>query len=381
MSEKDIVQKELEKLEKTQIGALSLGIDNILTPAASRQYFNNVVDVSSFLGSVSSVQVDAIEQDLDLFALNDRSLVRIPEGSEPTDGQKAGASNLGKRWYLKPVQLFVDVNFSTIINRKKQGDIESYLASLFSKAFQNDLLLLGLEGDENAADDFKKLNDGWIQLASASLNGTDRKITNIKDNRTVIYHGATDTRAFEPAEAVSGVTSGFNAVVSVVGNGYIEVVALTGTPENGEQIEGTNGATPPKAIITMTEQKDIQRRVTMNQMLKVMPDKYKNTDKLAFIMSVSDSEAWGEEMGLFQGLNPYLVSGAPPKHKGYRVIGVPGCPVGKFLLTDPKNLAFGMSRVIKRDRNLHSRRRCVEYTWDLYSDYLIVNDEAVVYSE
>jgi hypothetical protein len=290
------------------VTATGIGIGGAVTPAAARQYFTTVTDASSFLGRVSSTQVDALEQDVDLFHIAPRSITRVAEGTEP--GTTVGASNLGKRWALKDVQLFPTVNFSAIVNRQKQGNIETYLANLFATVFRNDLLLLGLEGDEAlTGDDFKKLNDGWVALAQDAVATTDRDMDNVLDT-TVLDHMA-----------------------------------------------------------------------TMDAMIQEMDDKYLIEGQTCFLMSRKNAISWGKEMGDHQGLNPYLITGQVPQYQGFEVIGIPGMPADTFMLTNPANLAFGMGHQIQRFREVRPRKRCVEYTWTLYADYLIVNDEAVVYSD
>jgi hypothetical protein len=291
-------------LEKSSTTASSLSIGGALTPSASHRYFTTVTDESSFLNKVENVQVGAIEQDVDLFHVSDRQLQRVPEGSEP--GSKTGATNKGKRWHLKDVQLFPDVNFSTLIDRQRQGNIETYLSDLFAKVFRNDLLQLGLVGNEADADAFVKLNDGWFTLAK---NSTD---------------------------------------------------------------------TAKEANVLAT---GVDHLSTLDAMLQAMPDKYLKEGQTSFLMSKKNALAWGKEMASKDGLNPYFITGNIPSYNGYSVEGVAGFPQDKFLLTDPKNLGFGMGSTIQRYREVNGRKRCIEYTWTLYSDYIIFNDEAVVLSE
>lgn len=295
-----------DPVNKSAVTATGIGIGGALTPAASRKYYNTVVDQASFLGQVSSDHVDALEQDVDLFHIAPKQLQRVAEGTDPST--ITGASNLGKRWALKDVQMFPSINFSAIVNRQKQGNIETYLAALFAKTFRNDLLLLGLLGDEASGDTFNQLNDGWVTLAKAGVNGTARDMSN--------------------------------------------VVAV-----------------------------DVDHMASMLAMLEQMDDKYLIESSTCFLMSRKNAIKWGDEMAQNVGLNPYLVSGGVPAYEGFKVIGIPGFPADTFMLTDPRNLAFGMGTVIQRWREIVPRKRCVEYTWNLYCDYLIINDEAVVYSD
>ncbi len=438
----------LEELKKSAVSATSIGIGGGLTPAAARKYFTTVTDQSSFLGRVTSEQVEALQQDVDLFAVSDRQLKRVPEGSEPTPEQETGASNLGKRWALKDVQMFPTILFSTLINRQKQGNVEAYLAALFAKVFRNDLLLLGLIGDESSGDDFTALNDGWAKLARAAVDGTSRDLANVGGQ--MVRHGAVATQRlnhgavtggpFTAGETVTGGTSSATGKVAEVGSGFLLVYAVTGTFAAAEELTGSSssatadtttlgsvittfaagetvtGATSDatgkviqvgggylslsavsgtfeadevltgaisgaKAASTVLGSVDLDHMATMDAMLQQMHDKYLNEAKTCFVMSKKGAIAWGKQMAENDGLNPYLITGKVPRYQGYEVIGVPNWAANTKLLTDPKNLGFGMGSTIKRYREIRARKRAIDYTWELYSDYLIINDEAVVYSD
>lgn len=369
---------EQDELRKSAVTAAGIGIGGALTPAASRQYFTTMVDQSSFLGRVASTQVDALEQDVDLFDVSARSLQRVAEGTEPTT--ITGATNLGKRWAMKDVQLFPTINFSTIVQRQKQGNIEAYLAALFTKAFRNDLLLLGLEGDEAlTGDDFKKLNDGWPTLAKVAAGANSRALTNVDAAVTTVRHGSVTGGPFQVAETITGGTSTATGTVSYVGSGWVELTAVSGTFVAGETLTGgTSLATATSVSVT---ERDLDHMATMDNLIEAMDDRYLVEGQTAFLMSRKDAIAWGGQMAKHEGLNPYLITGQVPQYKGFEVVGIPGFPQSEFMLTNPANLGFGMGTTIQRWRELIARKRCIEYTWNLYSDYIIVNDLAVAYSE
>jgi hypothetical protein len=129
------------------------------------------------------------------------------------------------------------------------------------------------------------------------------------------------------------------------------------------------------------EERNLDHMGTMDNMISAMDDKYLVEGQTCFLMSRKDAIAWGKQMALHDGINPYLITGQVPQYLGFEVIGIPGMPASTFMLTHPQNLAFGMGHQIQRFREVRPRKRCVEYTWTLYSDYLIINDEAVVYSD
>jgi hypothetical protein len=439
--------KEDIELLKAAVSATSIGIGGAITPAASRQYFTTVTDQSTFLGRVSSTQVDALQQDVDLFAVSDQQLQRVAEGSEPST--ITGASNAGKRWALLDVQLFPTINFSTIVQRQRQGNIEAYLANLFATVFRNDLLLLGLIGDTTSGTPFIALNDGWVELSKDAVASTARDITNIKTQRlshgvlssAKITHGtvsggpyvagetvtggtssatgvvqtvgsgylvlhtisgtfqtsevltggtssATSTSssaavaisAFIMGETITGATSSATGVITAVGTGYIDLTSISGTFQAAEAISGATSDGYCTAV-TVLGTVGIDYLLTMDAMLAQMADKYLREDKTCFMMSKKDALAWGKQMGLYDGLNPYLVTGKVPMYQGYEVIGIAGFPANKIVLSDPKNWGFGMGTTIQRWRDLVARKRAIEYTWQLYADYIVINDEAVVYSD
>ena len=298
------------EIRKDAVSAIGISIGGVLTPAAAARYFTAVTDTSTFLGRVSSVMVSKIQQDIDVFNLDPRQLVRVPEGTEPTDSEQAGAENIGKRWHLKDVQLFPTINFSTIIDRARQGNIEAYLASMFARVFKNDLLILGCEGDESSGDAFKALNDGWPTLIQAAVSGTPRDVDLTND-----------------------------------GSGGVDWLA------------------------------------SLDDIIAAMPAEYLVPGRTALIMSVHDRYDWARAVADKQGNNPLMISGAVPQWMGYEVIGVPTWPAKTVAFTFPENLAFGMGTEIQRNREIRYRKRCIDYTWNLYSDYAVINDKAVVWGD
>jgi len=298
-----------EEILKAAVSATGIAIDGTINPGAARRYFNLVTDQSSFLGRVSTEFVNELKRDIDVFSISQGALQRVNEGTAPTT--LTGVTNSGNVWALKAVQLFADINFSTIVQRQKNGEnIDAYLAGMFATAFRNDLLYLGVVGDEDSGTPFNALNDGWIELAQDAVSGTDRDADNVVD--TTVTH--TDT---------------FDNMLDQIDDKY--------------KIKGPNG--------------------------------------LAFLMSSSNYDAWVKEMGAESALGMYLVSGKVPTYMGYECIGIPNFPADTFLLTRPENLAFAMGTTIQRYRNVNGRKRCVEYTWNLYCDYQLIDNAAIVYSD
>ncbi len=363
-----------QDISKAAVSATGIAIGGAVTPAAARKYFTTVRDESKYLGIFSSQMVDAIEQDVDLLNVASRQLQRVAEGTEPST--ITGANNLGKRWALKAVQLFPTINFSTLIQRQKQGNIESYLVALFAKIFRNDILDLGLNGDESSGTAFLALNDGWVELSKDGATGAKDMDTK-KAQR--LSHGTVTSGPYIVGETITGGTSAATGVVAVVGTNYLDLVSVVGTFAGTETLTGgTSSATSALSVIGAIT---VDHIATYDALIAAQDDKYLIEGTTAFLCSRKNAIKWGKEMGLYTGLNPYLVTGQPPEYEGFPVIGIPGFPADTFVMTDPKNWAWGMGSQPKRFRNVNGRKRCIEYTWDLYCDYIVLNDLALTYAD
>ncbi len=57
------------------------------------------------------------------------------------------------------------------------------------------------------------------------------------------------------------------------------------------------------------------------------------------------------------------------RFRGHSIETHPLLPSGQVLFTPMKNLIYGLHTEIKRDRAWHSRRRALEYTFDMAFDF------------
>lgn len=112
-----------------------------------------------------------------------------------------------------------------------------------------------------------------------------------------------------------------------------------------------------------------------------LPAKWKrNKDALRILCSTNDAGKYVREL---QARNTSLgdsmiVTGQAPKYEGIALRPVPYWPDGVFLLTMPKNLAMGVQRDFRIDREYVPRKRMVEYTLTNRFDVAeIVIDDAV----
>ncbi len=156
------------KFAKGLITPESLTITGSLTPKQSKGFYSAIVNNNEFLKKVTTKQMNSLELFVDAYDVAEGILVRVPEGSEPTNSQKRTYSNIGCTLRALKAQLFADVTRSTIENNADNPNFEKELFNGFSIRFGNELVKLGFEGVDETGDSFENLNKGWIQVAKDS---------------------------------------------------------------------------------------------------------------------------------------------------------------------------------------------------------------------
>ncbi len=172
------MNKEMPDLIKFAKGLISpedLAVSGVLKPQKATRLIDLIVDNSAFLKKVSVERMRRLKKEIDVYDIANKVLVRVAEGSEPTDSQKTGISNIGKTLDALSVQLFADVKKSTILDNQDNPTFIRDLDNKFAKKFANELTLLGFTGIGTDGSDFDHLNEGWIHLAENSAN--TKKIT------------------------------------------------------------------------------------------------------------------------------------------------------------------------------------------------------------
>ncbi len=100
-----------------------------------------------------------------------------------------------------------------------------------------------------------------------------------------------------------------------------------------------------------------------------------------FVMNVADADEYGEEINA-QVTGSETQSGAPARrYKGKPIEAHPLVPRGSVMFTPLANLVYGLHTDIRRDRAYHSRKRALEYTFDMSFDYEIAVKQFAVLGE
>lgn len=292
--------KQLLQLIKSGNVPADYAVGGALTPDIVRNFWTLVVSQNAFLQKVTTVLGKKLTIPLSIYSMDARNLVRVAEGSEPSAGQKADASNVGKTLLLTAVQLFVDLPFQTLEDNEDNPQFENIIANMIAQSFGNDLLDLATLGDEGSGVTFLALNDGWIALAKASSD-----------------------------------------VHSVNTAGDANITA------------------------------------SFDKMLAAHPDKWKNKSTTKWIVSPTDAETYAKYVAGQDASASILMSGNAFSYLGYGVEVNPYQTDGEYLFGNPKELAVGMNLGMKRYRNVHYRKRVVEYTYDLNVDAELIREDAL----
>ena len=177
------LEKAIEYLEKGSIIPSDFTLAGELTPRQSRKLLDMVVQQSDFLQRITRHPMDDLKVEVPAIDVLDRSLKRIPEGTEPSSSDWVGVTYKGRILHAEEVNLPFAVVYSTLIVWKKSGeDVEKKVANAMAKRFANDLLDLGFNGDSASSDNFLKLNDSWTKIAKT--DGDTHKINFTSESLT-----------------------------------------------------------------------------------------------------------------------------------------------------------------------------------------------------
>lgn len=157
----------LAKIAKGAIAPTDLSVGGVLEPEIANRFIDLVIDQSAFLKRISIKRTGKIEGAFKLLDIADEVLVRVPEGTDPSNSQLTEPQRQDVYFANKAVQLFFQLLFATIDDNQSNPNFETDLESMFARKFSNDLTRLGFVGvaDDYAGSVFNRLNKGWLQIA------------------------------------------------------------------------------------------------------------------------------------------------------------------------------------------------------------------------
>lgn len=168
--------KGLNEILKVSIGATDTTLSGSLTPEQAHNFVQVVKDNSDFLNKINVVKMGRLTKEVDSWDVAKGILVRVPSGEKPTEDQRKKLGLVGCKLDAKSVQLFARILQDALEENKHNPKFEEETFAIFSKAFGNDLALLGFVGKSDTyANSFETLHKGWLQIAKESSEVT--KIT------------------------------------------------------------------------------------------------------------------------------------------------------------------------------------------------------------
>jgi len=282
----------LIQFAKDAIGPQDLAVSGEITASRANKFIDLITSQDDLLKRVNIIPMDSLKSTYDVWDMDKGVLVRVAEGSEPTNAKKKKISNKGRELDSKPMQLFADVTRASILNNQHRPNFISWLDGRFAKKFSNELIYLGFVGekDDYANSDFKNLNKGWLQIVNDEADA----------NKTT--YAAEDSMVDRLQKLV----------------------------------DTADDDLPDDAKIF------IHRK-----------------DFLKYCIEVGKSTNTAE----------LLIQAAAQGFAGYEFVVTNNMPSGTYMLTPLQNLVIGVVSKIYRNREWNSRKRAVEYTFDIHADY------------
>lgn len=166
----------LKEILKASMNATDTTLSGSLTPEQAHNFIEVVKDNSGFLQKITVEKMGRLTKELDAWDVAKGILVRVPSGEKPTEEQRKKLGLVGTKLDAKSVQLFARILQDALEENKHNPKFEEETFATFSKAFGNDLALLGFIGKSDTyTNTFDTLHKGWLEIAKTSEEAT--KIT------------------------------------------------------------------------------------------------------------------------------------------------------------------------------------------------------------
>lgn len=98
----------------------------------------------------------------------------------------------------------------------------------------------------------------------------------------------------------------------------------------------------------------------------------------AFIVNTADRDRYALEIGKHVSGTNFIETGKAGSLIQYPLVTSHFVPEGHVMLTNPKNLVFGLNTQMDRFKEFDARKRVWEYTWTVHSDFEIAAKQACV---
>lgn len=324
------IQEILARIEKAQI---TTAVGGQLTTQQSIEFIDLVVSQNALLQKLQSVQMTSSSYQLNTIEVGNRIMRAATEGTDP--GTAKGVTITPRTLTSKEAIIPYDIGFSFLEENIEGANAESKINSMFAKQAGNEILDLGINGDE------------------------DLEETITDDNS-------------DSADDTTGLTQNDHSFLRQ-NDGWLKLMRDDGN---------VNDVTISASVTSW--------KAEFKKLMKAMPNKWKtNPEDLVFLVSPDVEEEYRDELSARNtGLgDKYETENARAKYKGSIVepvsffpgVGTSHYPTGPIVvLTKYKNLAVGIGRNMRVGRQIQERKRIIEYTITTKIDYNYVTGEMIV---
>jgi len=159
---------DLIKIAKGIVQPGDLNPGGTLRPEASERLIS-LVFADDFLTRITTRRMNKLSADVQVWGVETRKLVRVPEGQMPSAAQIVGGTQYGCTLTALPVQLFPTLSLSFLRDNANNPQLVADVEKSFATQFAAEYLDLGFNGtaDDNSLG-WATLNKGWVQIASES---------------------------------------------------------------------------------------------------------------------------------------------------------------------------------------------------------------------
>lgn len=175
-----------ELLAAIQKGTISTSTGGQLTAEDADHFIVTTIDQSALLQKFSVRKMKSSTANMDTVGLAARVMRKATEGETAT-----GVAATIARRTLTTVEVILpyDVTDSFLEENIEGENAYQTLNTLFATSFGNDLLDLSMNGDEDSADDFLLINDGYIDIVEADAAVHDFDTNGSTDFKGTVFPG------------------------------------------------------------------------------------------------------------------------------------------------------------------------------------------------
>ncbi len=120
-------------------------------------------------------------------------------------------------------------------------------------------------------------------------------------------------------------------------------------------------------------------KASLKAIMEASDDRVRATS--SFLMNEADADEYGEEINALVTGTETATANPARRYKGKTIEVHPLIPRGSVAFTPMKNLVYGLNTDIRRDRAYHSRKRALEYTFDMAFDFEVAVKQFAVLGE